>query len=323
MLHPDIYCGGRFIESQLIKIGLDLFHGKADSCGVTTSGGTFSILTAMYCYKKRGESLGIEHPNILIPQTAHAAFYKAGDMFGIKVIKIPVDKNYQVDLNKVKRAINKDTIVIVGSCPNFPHCIADNIEGLSKIAVSYKVPLHVDCCLGGFLVAFYEKARIQFPKFDFRLPGVTSISADLHKYGLCPKGISLLMFANHELRRFNYFIYQKFPGGMYCTPSFDGSRTGALIAAAYAVLITQGKNFYMNIAKTIHQCTMKVRKVIEEELDLLTVIGQPSICGVAFIGEKLDFIFDEMSRRGWHMNFLVEPRGLNFIFTYANRYIIA
>ncbi|MCQ2821163.1 MAG: pyridoxal-dependent decarboxylase [archaeon] len=318
LLHPDIYCSARSIESQLIKIGIDLFHGKQDACGMTTSGGTYSILTALFTYRRRGESLGIEHPNIVLPESAHAAFLKGCDMFGIEIRKISYGKDYQVDLNKVKKAINKNTICIVGSFPNFPHCVADDIEGLSKIAVSYKVPLHVDCCLGGFLVAFFEKGNIKTPLFDFRLPGVTSISADLHKYGLCPKGISLLLFATHELRKHCYFIYPHWPGGLYATPHFDGSRSAGLIVASYAVLISMGKNVYVNIAKKINECVRKVKKVIDEELDLIKVIGQPFICGVAFEGKYIEQFYDGLSKKGWHVNFLMNPKGLNFIFTSAN-----
>jgi sphinganine-1-phosphate aldolase len=171
LLHPDVFCSARFIESQLIKLGVELFNGGKDACGVTTTGGSESIQMAMLAYRNRGHSLGIKHPEIIIPITAHAAFDKAGEAFKIKIVKIPYDpKTYQVDLNKVKRAINKNTVAIVGSFPNFPHKVADDIEGLSKIAVSYKVPLHVDGCLGGFLVAFYGNSNIKIPKFNFFAP---------------------------------------------------------------------------------------------------------------------------------------------------------
>ena len=319
LLHSDLYCGARFIESQLIKIGLDLFNGKEDSCGMTTNGGTYSILLAIYSYVKRGKSMGIKHPNIVVPITAHAAFFKAADMFGAECIKVPIDKvTAQVVLSKVRRSINKNTVCIVGSCPNFPHGIADDIEGLSEIAVKYNVPLHVDCCLGGFLVAFFQKGNIKMPKFDFNLKGVTSISADLHKYGLCPKGISLLMYSKHEYRKFNYFMYPRFMGGLYVTPSFDGSRTAGLIAASYAVLTSLGKNVYVNIAKAINEAVCKVKKFIEKECDLIKVIGDPYICSVAFTGQKIEYFYDEMGRRGWHFNMIIDPVGCSFVFTSAN-----
>ena len=319
LLHADMYCSARFIESQVIKIGLDLFNGKEDSCGMTTSGGTMSILAAMYAYIKRGRNNGIENPEIIVPITAHAAFFKAAEIFRAKLITIPIDPiTCQVNLSKVKSAISKNTVCIVGSCPNFPHTIADDIEKLSDLALKYKVPLHVDCCLGGFLIVFYNKANIKIPKYDFTLPGVTSISADLHKYGLCPKGISLLLFSKREYRRFAYFIYPHFMGGTYITTSFDGSRTGCLIASAYAVLTSLGKNYYTNIAKRIHEAVVKTRDFIKKECPKLKIFGEPFICGVAFKGDKIEYIYDYLQKKGWHTNYIMNPVGISFVFTSAN-----
>ena len=322
LLHADVYNGARFIESELIKIGINLFNGKEDACGMTTTGGTGSILAAMWSYVNRGRKLGFpqEKMNIIVPESAHAAFFKACDMFNVKLVKIPLDKvSYKVDINRLRKKINKYTVCIVGSCPNFPHGIADDIEALSSLAVKYGVPLHVDCCLGGFLVAFYQSANIKFQKFDFLLPGVTSISADLHKYGLCPKGISLLLFANRDYRQNCYFTYPHFMGGIYCTPSFDGSRTAGLSAASYSILISVGKQFYINIAKKIYQAVIKVKNFINSECsDVIEMIGDPCICAVAFKGKKVEYIYDEMGRRKWHLNYIMNPTGCSFVFTYAN-----
>jgi len=174
LLHTDLFTYSRYLESELIKIGLNLFNGKEDSCGMTTTGGTMSIINAIYAYAHRARKMGIKKPELIAPLSCHAAFDKACEMFKIKLIKIPLNKKtYQVDLNLVKKNINKNTICIVGSFPNFPHCVCDDIESLSKIAVKYKKPLHVDCCLGGFLVVFHKKAGIMStPKFDFSLEGV-------------------------------------------------------------------------------------------------------------------------------------------------------
>ena len=319
LLHADMYCSVRFIESQVIKIGLDLFNGKEDSCGMTTSGGTMSILTAMYVYIKRGRKNGIENPEIIVPITAHAAFNKACEMFRAKLITIPIDNvTCQVNINKVKNAISKNTVCIVGSCPNFPHTIADDIEKLSDLAIKYKIPLHVDCCLGGFLIAFYNKANIKIPKFDFILPGVTSISADLHKYGLCPKGISLLLFSKREYRRYAYFIFPHFMGGTYITTAFDGSRTGCLIASAYAVLTSLGKNYYTNIAKRINEAVIKTREFIKKQCPKIKILGEPFICGIAITGDKIEYIYDFLQKKGWHTNYIMNPVGVSFVFTSAN-----
>jgi sphinganine-1-phosphate aldolase len=320
LLHPDIYTYTRYIEAELIKLGVQLFNGKEDACGVTTSGGTMSIVNAIYAYVKRGKKLGITKPEIIISITAHCAFEKACEMFDVKCIKIPLEKNtYQINLKLVEKNISQNTICIVGSFPNFPHCIADNIEQLSKLGVKYKIPIHVDCCLGGFLVAFHERAGItDTPLFDFRLPGVTSISADLHKYGLCPKGISLLLFSKHEYRKNLFFYYPRWPGSTYMTPGFEGSRTGALIASSFAVLNSMGKEFYSNNAKEIFDAVKKLKEFINKECDLIKVIGNPFICGVSFTGKYIAHFYDKITERGFAVNYVNSPEGVGFIFTSAN-----
>ena len=242
--------------------------------------------------------------------TAHCAFEKACELFDVKCIKIPLDqKTYQIDLNLTKKNISKNTICLVGSFPNFPHCVSDDIEQLSKLGIKYNIPVHVDCCLGGFLVVFHERAGItDTPRFDFRLPGVTSISADLHKYGLCPKGISLLLFSKHEYRKHLFFIYPRWPGSTYMTPGFEGSRTGALIASSFAVLNSMGKEFYANNAKEIYDAVKKVKDFINKECDLIKVIGNPFVCGVSF----------KIVEKGFAVNYVNSPEGVGFIFTSAN-----
>ena len=320
LLHPDIYSYTRYIESELIKIGIQLFNGKKDACGITTNGGTMSIINAIYSYVNRGRKLGIKNPEIIISITAHCAFEKACEIFGVKCIKIPLDKKtYQINLSLVEKNISKNTICLVGSFPNFPHCISDDIEKLSKLGIKYNIPVHCDCCLGGFLVAFHERAGINdIPLFDFRLPGVTSISADLHKYGLCPKGISLLLFSKHEYRRNLFFIYPHWPGSTYITPSFEGSRTGALIAASFAILTSMGKEFYSNNALEIYNAVKKVKEFIKKNCDLIEVIGNPFICGVSFTGKYIPNFYDMITEKGFAVNYLNSPEGIGFIFTSAN-----
>lgn len=319
LLHSELYLGTKFLQTELINIGIDLFNGQVgDHCGLVTSGGTMSIIHAMWGYVSKGRRNGIKKPEIICGRSAHAAFIKAADLFNAKIVEVGLDENYKVNLKEVVRKINKNTVCIVGSCPGFPHAVMDDIEGLSDIALKYNVPLHVDCCLGGFLVCFYSGAGIDIPRFDFRLKGVCTISADLHKYGNCPKGISLLLFKNHDIRKEIYFIYPHWMGGLYLTPVIDGSRTGCIIAASYAVLTHLGKQYYRNVARRIHEAVMKVRKFITEKCSLLKVFGDPFICGVAFTGEKIDYFYDMLEKRHWHINYILNPTGCGFIFTSAN-----
>lgn len=235
------------------------------------------------------------------------------------MVKIGLDKNFQVDLNKVKNAINSNTVALVGSCPNFPHGIHDNIEGLSDLALKYKLPLHVDACLGGFLIAFYQTANVNIGcKFDFRLKGVTSISADYHKYGLCPKGSSVLMYSDREYRKHQYFIYPHFMGGLYPSPGFEGSRSPALAIAAYAVLIHLGKQTYNNQAIKIFQAVKKIKDFVKKNLPKLQIIGDPQICSVAMTGDISVGVFDKMCEKKWHLNMINNPVGFSFVITSAN-----
>ena len=234
------------------------------------------------------------------------------------MISIPYDKNYQVDISKVKRAINSNTIALIGSFPNFPHGVCDDIEALSELGVKYDIPVHVDGCLGGFLAAFYRYSNIQIPKYDFTLPGVTSISADLHKYGLCPKGISLLLYKNKEYRKFQYFIYPKWMGGVYPSPTMAGSRSPAFVAASWAILHFLGKNTYISQAKKIHEAINKIKKYCKDNFKEIEVIGNPSICVIAFTGSKCMYIFDEMNKKKWGLNIINNPQGFSFVITSAN-----
>lgn len=259
--------------------------------------------------------------NSIIPITAHAAFWKAAEMFRFKLVVIDFDPStYGVNISKVKKAINKNTVALVGSFPNFPHGVMDDIEALSEIAVQHKIGLHVDACLGGLLAAFYShsNANIKIPKFDFLLPGVTSISADLHKYGLAPKGVSLLLYRDKEIRKNQYFIYPRWMGGTYPSPTIAGSRTPALLVCAYGILLKQGRNFYANQAREIHQTIEKIKEFSKKNFKDINVIGNPKICVIAFTGEKSMIIYDKMTEKGWHLNLISNPIGFSIAITYAN-----
>ena len=233
------------------------------------------------------------------------------------MVKIPLDSNFQVDIRKVEKAINSNTCALAGSCPNFPHGIYDNIEALSNLAVKYNIPLHVDACLGGLLVAFYQSANITIPKFDFRLPGVTSMSADFHKYGLCPKGSSVLIYSSRDYRKHQYFIYPHFMGGLYPSPGFEGSRSPAMAIASYAVILHLGKQTYVNQARSIYVAVKKLKTYIRK-LEGLEVIGDPQICSIAVKGPKSLLVSDQMNAKGWHMNIILNPMGFSFVVTSAN-----
>ncbi|CAH2240397.1 jg3805 [Pararge aegeria aegeria] len=183
-LHADVFPGINKMEAEIVRMSVNLFNGDEECCGTVTTGGTESIMMACKAFRDLAYSRGITNPQMILPATAHTAFDKAAQYLGIGIVTVPVStETYTVDLNAVKRAIGRRTCMIVGSAPNFPYGTMDDIEALSDIAVEYDVPLHVDACLGGFIAAFMTAAGHDMPLFDFRLPGVSSISADTHKFG--------------------------------------------------------------------------------------------------------------------------------------------
>jgi len=266
------------------------------------------------------ETKGITEPEMVVPISSHAAFDKAAAYLKIKLHSIPVDvKTRKVNLSALKRAINPNTIMIVGSCINFPDGCMDDIAALSAVAKSYKIGLHVDCCLGSFIVPFLEKAGFSIEPFDFRLEGVTSISCDTHKYGFAPKGSSVVMYRNADLRRYQYYVSSKWPGGVYGSPGMAGSRPGALIAGTWAAMHYMGEDGYTASCKSIVTCARTIAKAIRTEIKELYVLGDPPASVVAFgskhPGVNILLVGDRMSKRGWHLNALQKPAGLHIACT--------
>lgn len=257
----------------------------------------------------------------ILPETAHTAFRKAGEYFNIKIhlVSCPAP-TYQVDVRRVSRLINSNTILLVGSAPNFPHGIIDDISALSKLALKRRLPLHVDCCLGSFLVPFLEKAGFETEPFDFRVKGVTSISCDTHKYGFAPKGNSTVLYRTAELRTYQYFVDPNWSGGVYASPGMAGSRPGALIAGCWASMMSVGETGYVDSCEQIVGATKKLADRIRDSPTLaaeLEILGRPLVSVVAFRARNLDVydLADGMSAKGWHLNALQNPPAIHVAIT--------
>ncbi|MCK5205704.1 MAG: aspartate aminotransferase family protein, partial [Desulfobacterales bacterium] len=260
-LHSDLWPSSAKYESEIISmtakmLGAETAVNPSDAdqeiCGAVSSGGTESILLAMKAYRDWArDQKKIMRPEMIVAVTAHAAFEKAAAYFKIKLKRIPVDADYRADVAAARKAVSRNTIVIVGSAPSFPHGMVDPIAELSELAKEKGIGFHTDACLGGFILPWAEKLGWEVPVFDFRLPGVTSISADTHKYGYAAKGTSVILYRGLALRRYQYFTSSDWPGGLYFSPTFAGSRPGALSAACWAAMITTGKKGYMAASKKI------------------------------------------------------------------------
>lgn len=339
-IHPDVFPGVRKMEAEVVAMVLRMFNAPADGAGTTTSGGTESILMACLSARQKAyKERGVTEPEMyvmmsdliyicsllksrsIVPETAHAAFRKAGEYFGLKVhlVDSPAP-SYRVHIPSVSRLINGNTVLLVGSAPNFPHGIIDDITALSRLAARKSLPLHVDCCLGSFLMPYLEKAGFATEPFDFKLPGVTSISVDTHKYGFAPKGNSTILYRNKTLRSYQYYISPDWSGGVYASPSIAGSRPGALIAGCWASMMNQGEDGYITACHSIVGAAKKMEAAIRGQPDLaadLVMIGKPLVSVVAFTSNTLNVydIADGMSAKGWHLNALQDPPGIHVAVT--------
>jgi sphinganine-1-phosphate aldolase len=313
------------MESEIIAMTANMLHGdiarernpENTVCGTMTSGGSESILMAMKVYRDwaRREK-GIAEPEIIMPHTAHPAFDKAGEYFGIRMVHVPVaEPDFRVDPKAVAEQITANTAAIVGSAGNYPYGLIDPLEELSDIALKHKIGFHVDGCLGGFILPWIEKLGYDLPLFDFRLPGLTSMSADTHKYGYGLKGTSVVLYCNNKLRRYQYFNVPDWPGGLYASPTAAGSRSGGLTAAAWASMIYLGEEGYLQAARRIMDVADALKAGINE-IPELTLIGDPTFV-ISFRSDDVDIyhVNDFMKTRDWRFNCLQLPPALHFCVT--------
>lgn len=308
------------MECEIVQMTLNLFNGKEDNCGVLTSGGTESLLLSVLAYREWGKSKGISEPEIIMPETVHAAVSKAGHYFDVTLRKVKIDhRTGMVNVRDIERQINRNTVAIYASAPGFPHGVFDPIEEIGRLAQRYKVNFHVDACLGGFLTPFVEAAGFPVPVCDFRVKGVTSISCDIHKFGYAPKGISVLMYADKHIRRFQYFCCTDWNGGLYLTTNLSGSRAGVLTAGAWAVLMSIGKEGYVNCAREIMEAANYIKE--NSKFPDLEVIGTPELSVIAFTSKTLNPHAIGAALKnigGWNLNHLQNPDAFHICITYAN-----
>ena len=315
-LHPEIFKSIRQMEAEIVAMVSHLFH-NTKGCGNVTSGGTESILLACKAYRDIAHVRGIEHPEMIVPSSAHAAFSKACHYFNITFVEIDCDENGQVRLDLVNKKVNKNTILIVGSAVNWPYGTMDDITQLASLALKRNIYCHVDCCLGSFMLPFMEKLGYSIPPYDFRIPGVTSLSCDTHKYGLAPKGSSVILYKSSELRSYQYYITTDWSGGVYATPLLGGSRPGALISGCWAALLSLGNRGYMEAIEKIACSAHKCIQYIQQNPDL-KLIGVPITCVFSFSMPNYDVftLNDYLKSKHWHLNPLQNPNALHFACTH-------
>lgn len=300
-LAPTAFPSLKRYEEEVVAMTAALLRAES-GVGNITSGGTESILLAVKIARDRARERQpwVTAPEIVLPETAHPAFNKAAHYFGLKAVRTPVGADYRVDLGAYRAAVTDNAVLLVGSAPNYVYTMIDPIPELSELARERDICFHVDACVGGFFLPFAEQLGRRIIPFDFRNPGVTTISADLHKFGYAAKGASTLICRDPEIYRYQGFAFSDWPGGTYRTPTMTGTRPGGAIAAAWAVLNYLGEEGYLRLVeRTLRMVDRLVAEI--EAIAELYVVGQPDMSLVAYGSHDLDMVAvaDGLQARGW------------------------
>lgn len=303
---------GRF-ESEVVQMGLGLLHGDAGTRGAMTTGGTESIFLAVKAARDitLQQRPGITRPQMVLPVSAHPAFDKAAHFMGLSVVRTPLQADFSADPQALAEAITPDTVLLVGSVPAYPHGVVDPIPEIAALAQARGIWMHVDACVGGYFAPFARQLGVALPEWDFAVPGVTSISADLHKYGYAAKGASTLFFRDAASFAGMGWAFDNWPRGPYFTHTLVGTRAGGAIAAAWAVMKYLGVDGYQRITQRV----LATRQALGDGAAALGLptFGDPRLCILAYGSPEHDIaaIGARLAARGWVPGFSKEPPGLH------------
>ncbi len=303
-LNPMAFRSLKRMETEVVQMTAGMLNGPPSTVGAMTSGGTESILVAVKTWRDRARSKWpwIRRPNIVCPITIHPAFDKAAHYFGITLRKAPVGKDGVVKVAALRRLINRNTILLAASAPQYVTGAVDPIPEIGALAQRKRLPLHVDACFGGFIQPWLERIGVNMPAFDFRVPGVMSMSADAHKYGFAAKGASLILYRDMDAMRHQFFVEAGWPGGIYASPTIAGTKPGGCISAAWAALMAMGEDGYISRAREAWKATEQLRAGIGA-IDGLEVLGSPqsTIVTYAASDSNIDIyaIADFLHAKGW------------------------
>ena len=311
-LNPMAFKSLHRMDTDVVRMVGHLLHGDAQTCGTMTSGGTESILLAVKTARDRARRLHSwnRRPEMVLPASAHVAFDKAADAFGVKIRRARLGADLRVDVKHVKRLISRHTVLLVASAPQYPHGVVDPVEAIAKLAQKHEIPMHVDACVGGLILPFIEKLGRAVPLWDFRVPGVTSISADLHKYGYTAKGASVLLQRSKDYLQDQIFVATDWPGGVYASPTLPGTRPGGTIAAAWAGMQAMGEDGYLALARQTLAAADELRAGIRgiPGLKLLSPDDMPIVTWTSDAPDvDVYAVADQLEARGWHIDRQQDP----------------
>lgn len=319
------------IQRDIVNWTAELLHGGETAAGFVTSGGTESIQCAVLAARERARhERSIERPEIVLATSAHAAFHKAAHMYQMPVRQVPVGPDWRVDLAAMADAIGDTTALVVASAPQYPHGVVDQVPEIAALAANVGAHCHVDACMGGFVLPFAEMLGRPVAPWDFRVDGVDSISADVHKLGYAPKGASVVLYRTKELRRYQTFAFSDWLGGFYASPNLQGTRSGLPMAAAWAVMSYLGRDGYLALSDTALRTADRLRAGIAA-LAGVTVLGDGDLHLVAMAAETtndgsaaLDIfaVGDALAARGWYVDRQGPPESLHHTVSNGNAAVI-
>lgn len=319
-LNPMAFRSLKRFESEVIRMTASMLHGDRQVVGTMTSGGTESCMLAVKTYRDKAcaEKPWIVFPEMVVPESMHVAFYKAAEYFKVRLVLAPLGPDKRVDVKELKKRVGRNTVMIGASAPAYPHGVVDPIAEIGAFAARKKIPFHVDSCLGGFMLPFVEKLGYPVPLFDFRVDGVTSMSADVHKYGFAAKGASTILYRNVDYLKHQMFVYENWPGGIFASPALLGTRPGGSIAAAWAAMMALGEAGYLENARQAMTATEKLIAGVNA-IDGLQVIGKPHMTVFAYTSTdpwlNIFAVGDQMEGRGWHIDRQQRPDSLHAMVT--------
>lgn len=320
-LNISVFPSLRKFETETVAMVGDLLNIPQQGAGSMTAGGTESILMAVFAARERARTHKpeIQKPEIIVPASVHPAFDKAAHYFDLTTHHISLRPDGRVDVALVKQAINSNTILIVGSAPSYPHGLIDPISELGELAVEYDIWLHVDACVGGMMLPFVEKLGYPLPVFDFRVPGVRSMSVDLHKYGYCPKGTSVILYRDKSYRKYQFFAYTEWTGGLYASATITGTRPGGAIASAWALINHLGVEGYLELAKPVMEASLKIQSAVKN-IPGLHVLSNPEATVMALASDKFDIyqVADELNLKGWVLDRQQLPPSIHLTLSFGN-----
>ena len=304
-LDPTVFPSLLKLETEVVRAVIHLLRGDSNAVGHLTTGGTESIMLAVKTArdKARAEHPEITQPEMVLPKTAHAAFHKAAHYLSVQPVLVDIDpQTFRVRAEDMRAAITPNTIMLVASAPNYSQGVIDPIAEIGTVAQEKNLLFHVDACVGGLHLSFMRKLGYKIPDFDFTVPGVTSISTDLHKYGYAAKGCSVIMYRSKDIRRYQIFACTETTGYSLINPTMLSTKSGGPIAGAWAVLNFLGEEGYQKMIEEVQQATAKLIDGIHAIEDL-QVLGEPAMCMFSFKSDTINVyqLADEMSKRGWYI----------------------